>query len=124
MNCPPLERASVVATDTLTPNSHGRSSVKLISSGHRPTPCFSDPRLSPLYDSARFRCRFKLTYGRRLMAAPLSRLRRARAQEDEAILINGFATPFGVRFARPDLPRLIRSRRLENLVEAFVRRFS
>jgi hypothetical protein len=50
------------------------------------------------------------------MAAPLSRLRRVRAQEDEAILINGFATPFGVRFARPDLPRLIRSRRLENLV--------
>lgn len=68
--------------------------------GTWPKPFCSDPRLSPLYDSARFRRRFKLTYGRRLMAAPLSRLRRARAQEDEAILINGSCDPIR-RSVRP-----------------------
>jgi hypothetical protein len=29
MNCPPFERLSVVATDTLTPNSYGRRALPL-----------------------------------------------------------------------------------------------
>ena len=33
-NCPPLERWSVTAMETLRPNSHGRSSVKLVSTWH------------------------------------------------------------------------------------------
>ena len=60
--------------------------------------------LSPLHDPARFRCRFKLTSGRRslLSAAPISRLRRARAQEGGTILFFGFLNQAKFRSAHLD----------------------
>jgi hypothetical protein len=43
-----------------------------------------------------------------LAAAPKSRLRRAKAQEDETILKNGMASHGLVRFVRLDPPGLIK----------------
>jgi len=55
-----------------------------------------------MHDPARFRCRFKLTSGRRFSAAPISRLRRARAQEGGTILFFGFLNQAKFRSAHLD----------------------
>ena len=116
----------MVASDTLTPNSHGRSSVKLVSTPHSRPSCFSDPRLSLLRRGPPVSVAVSNSHSvaSSATAAPLSRLRRARLKRTKTILVNGFVAPFGVRFVFPDLPRLIRSRRFGGrglLLEALIR---
>ena len=53
-------------------------------------------------------CRSKLTYGRRSeSAAPTSRLRAVRTQEDATILLTGIESHATNRFIPPGLPAMI-----------------
>ena len=77
---------------------------------------------SPLHDLVRLRHQVKLTCGRCAgAAAPRSRLRRVRAQEDETILQAGFSSHHLCRFVHLDRPGLIRSRSIEEGGSALIK---